>query len=151
MGESEERAVLAGEFEEQAENKRAVEQLHRAACARASVYVQAGSHGMKVVRCMRARLNVWGGARGAHTQLRVLEVLKLGTLSTRRGCSKYSHWVTLSTRGGSTYPAEGLEAEAVGVPCAAAPTARLRKQKVGDGRREHRADREHRQEVCRIR
>ncbi len=63
MGESEERAVLAGEFEEQAENNRAVEQLHRAACARASVYVQAGSHGTNVARCKRARVNAWDGAR----------------------------------------------------------------------------------------
>ncbi len=63
VGESEERAVLAGEFEEHAESKRAIEQLHLAACARASACVQAGSHGMNVVRCMRARLNAWGCGR----------------------------------------------------------------------------------------
>ena len=63
-------------------------------------------------------------------------MLTLGIPSTRRRCA---------------YPAEGLEAEAVGVPCATDPIARLRKQKVGDGRREHLADREHREDVCRIR
>ncbi len=37
------------------------------------------------------------------------------------------------------------------MPRATDPTARLRKQNVGDGRRENRADREHREEVCHIR
>jgi hypothetical protein len=97
VGESEERAVLAGEFEEHAENNRAVEQLYRAACARASTCVQAGSHGTNVARCMRAQLEVWSGACGVHTQQRVL-------LCTRTNPSAHTRYSEYS-RG--AYPAEG--------------------------------------------
>ena len=106
VGESEERAVVAGEFEEHAENQAALEQLHRAACARAHVRVRVSGLAQTergtvhagttagLERCARCAYPAEGTLECSHW---VSQVLTLGTLSTRRvripssGYPEYSH------------------------------------------------------------
>ena len=94
--ESEERAVRAGELEEHAENEPGLEQLHSAecapvACARAGLRVHVSVPALNERGTVHGR--VFGAVRAVRIPSRGYSKCSNWTLSTRKGYTKYSHWV----------------------------------------------------------